>query len=177
MTPDPTQAAGPEEARSPDRHAVAQAAEILEAHRIMAISTVRPDGWPQTTIVGYASEGLTVYFMILRSSQKYANIQRDDRVSIAVGAEPTTVGEAKAVFAGAHAAELTDAGERRRVWDLLVRRHPNLASYQLPDGSDAVVMRATCRYLSIVDYTQGLGHTEAFSVNEMPAPAASSSRT
>ena len=30
---------------------------ILNANRIMTIATVRADGWPQTTMVGYANEG------------------------------------------------------------------------------------------------------------------------
>jgi hypothetical protein len=101
MTPVSTQSGGPGEPRSTDERAVGEAINILQAHRIMAISTIRPDGWPQTTIVGYANEGLSLYFMILRSSQKYSNISRDDRVSIAVGDEPAHLHEAKAVFAGA----------------------------------------------------------------------------
>ena len=76
------------------------AIEILEAHRMMAISTVRPDGWPQTTIVGYANLGWTVYFAIFRLSQKFTNIAHDDRVSIAVGSEAHSLGEIKAVYAG-----------------------------------------------------------------------------
>jgi len=35
------------------------AIEILDTQRTMAISTLRPDGWPQTTIVGYVNEDLT----------------------------------------------------------------------------------------------------------------------
>ncbi|WP_309660911.1 hypothetical protein [Sphingomonas sp.] len=31
------------------------AIRILDAHRIMAVSTQRPDGWSQTTFVGYAN--------------------------------------------------------------------------------------------------------------------------
>ena len=50
------------------------AIRILDTHRSMAFSTVRPDGWPQTTIVGYANVGLPIYFLIFRSSQKFANI-------------------------------------------------------------------------------------------------------
>ncbi|MBV8908539.1 MAG: pyridoxamine 5'-phosphate oxidase family protein, partial [Sphingomonas sp.] len=50
---------------------------ILNANRIMAISTVRPDGWPQTTIVGYANRGFDIHFLIFRGSQKYANLQHD----------------------------------------------------------------------------------------------------
>ena len=34
---------------------------ILDQHRIMTIATLRPDGWPQATTVGYANEGLTLY--------------------------------------------------------------------------------------------------------------------
>lgn len=34
---------------------------LLDQHRIMTIATVRPDGWPQATTVGYVSEGLTLY--------------------------------------------------------------------------------------------------------------------
>jgi nitroimidazol reductase NimA-like FMN-containing flavoprotein (pyridoxamine 5'-phosphate oxidase superfamily) len=32
---------------------------ILDQRRIMTIATLRPDGWPQATTVGYANEGLT----------------------------------------------------------------------------------------------------------------------
>ena len=56
------------------------AVRILNANRIMSISTVRPDGWPQTTIVGYANRGFELLFMIYRSGQKFANIYKDDRV-------------------------------------------------------------------------------------------------
>ena len=63
----------------------AKAIEILNAHRIMAIATVRPDGWPQATMVGYANHDLLIYFVISRHSQKFANIAKDDRISIAVG--------------------------------------------------------------------------------------------
>ena len=103
---------------------------ILDTHRIMAVSTVRPDGWPQTTIVGYANVGLAVYFLIFRSSQKFANIQRDDRISIAVGEEPRDLSELNAVYAGAHASEVKDAVERARLWTLAVAAYPPYADYQ-----------------------------------------------
>jgi hypothetical protein len=64
----------------------------------MAISTVRPDGWPQTTVVGYANRGFQIFFLIFRASQKYANIQQDNRISIAVAPEPEEVEQLKAVY-------------------------------------------------------------------------------
>lgn len=140
------------------------AIKILESHRMMAISTVRPDGWPQTTIVGYANEGWAVYFMILRSSQKFANIAGDDRVSIAISSETSSLGDIKAVYAGAHAAEVTDAKERELAWSLLRERHPNLDDLGPPDLTDAALMRASCKYVSTLDYSKGIGHCEALTV-------------
>jgi len=142
----------------------AKAIEILDAHRTMAIATVRPDGWPQTTIVGYANDGLLLYFLISRSSQKFANIQNDDRVSVAIGEEPREFSELKAVYAGANASEVTDARQREDAWRLLVQRHPNLADYELPERSEAAMMRAACKYVSILDFTKGLGHTDSLTV-------------
>ncbi|QNN64655.1 pyridoxamine 5'-phosphate oxidase family protein [Sphingomonas rhizophila] len=142
------------------------AIEILDNQRMMAISTVRPDGWPQTTIVGYANEGWRIYFAIFRSSQKFANIQRDDRVSIAVTSEPHSLGEIKAVYAGAHAAEVLDEKERLLAWQLLTERHPNLADFGPPGMSDEALMRADCKYVSMLDYSKGIGHTEALTVGE-----------
>jgi len=150
------------------------AIEILDSHRMMAISTVRPDGWPQTTIVGYANQGWTIYFAIFRSSQKFANIDKDERVSIAVSGEPHSLGEIKAVYAGAHAWEVTDANERQLAWNLLEKRHPNLADFGPPDESEEALMRADCKYVSVLDYSKGIGHTEALTVGEGGAVAEAS---
>ena len=140
------------------------AIKILDSHRMMAISTLRPDGWPQTTLVGYANQGWTLYFLIFRDSQKFANIRRDDRVSVAVSSEPSFLSEIEAVYAGAHAAEVTDPKERANAWRLLLERHPNLGDFGLPDDSETALMRATCKYVSVLDYSRSIGHSEAFEV-------------
>lgn len=140
------------------------AIRILDSRRILAISTVRPDGWPQTTIVGYANDGWVIYFVILRSSQKFANIQRDDRVSLAIGEEPRDLRELKAVYAGAHASEVTDLKQGEHAWRLLVQRHPNLADLGLPKGSETALMQAVCKHVSVLDYSLGMGHTEELTI-------------
>lgn len=142
------------------------AIKILNAHRIMAISTVRPDGWPQTTIVGYANRGFELVFLIYRASQKFANIQHDDRVSIAVAVEPRELTELQAVYAGAKAREINDPAEREAAWRLLMERHSNLSGFKIPDSSEAVFMAAKCKYVSVLDYTQGPGHREHFVVDD-----------
>lgn len=149
-----------------------QAIRILDAHRVMAVSTIRSDGWPQTTIVGYANEGWDVYFMIFRSSQKFANIAHDDRVSIAISRETDSLGDIKAVYAGARATEVTDAKERERAWSLLLERHPNLSDFGPPDLTDAALMRAKCKFVSTLDYSKGIGHCESLTVGEEANSAA-----
>src|SRR5215217_3755308 len=86
--------------RSEDFSMQQSAIDILNANRIMTIATVRPDGWPQATIVGYANEGWSLYFLIYRDSQKFENITRDNRVAITVGSELSEIRQIKAVYAG-----------------------------------------------------------------------------
>lgn len=145
---------------------------ILDTHRIMAVSTLRPDGWSQTTFVGYANVGLTIYFLVFRSSQKFANMQRDDRVSLAIGEEPRDVRELNAVYAGAHASELTDANAREDAWQLLRQRHPNLANFDLPEPSDAAMIRAECKYVSMLDYRIRPGYSRSLIIDPNGATVA-----
>ena len=142
------------------------AVKILNRHRVMAISTVRPDGWPQTTVVGYVNRGFDIYFLIFRSGQKFANIQRDDRISIAVAAEAAELRELQAVYAGAHAREITDPVEREEAWRMFMERDSNLAGFKLPEAAQAAFMKATCKYVSVLDFSQGIGHREQFTVDD-----------
>jgi nitroimidazol reductase NimA-like FMN-containing flavoprotein (pyridoxamine 5'-phosphate oxidase superfamily) len=43
---------------------------LLDQHRVMTLATLRPDGWPQATTVGYANEGLDIYFLCGLDSQR-----------------------------------------------------------------------------------------------------------
>jgi nitroimidazol reductase NimA-like FMN-containing flavoprotein (pyridoxamine 5'-phosphate oxidase superfamily) len=143
--------------------------EILNANRIMTVATVRPDGWPQATIVGYANDGLRLYFLIYRSSQKFENIERDNRIAVTVGSEPPTLEGIKAVYAGCTASEVTDLAERSGAWALLAERHRNLTDLA-PPGTDAVAtMIAECRYVSVLDYSRGLGHVDSFGFGDSAA--------
>ena len=55
--------------------------KLMNESRIMTVATNRPDGWPQATVVGYVNDGLTLYCFVGRTSQKFSNIARDNRVS------------------------------------------------------------------------------------------------
>ena len=142
-----------------------KAVEILDQNRLMALSTIRPDGWPQATFVGYANEDLLLYFVVSRKSQKFANIQKDDRVSLVIGRDfhdPATI---KALSIAAHASEVTDATQRKRAVRLLLERHPGLRKLEPPEPSHSAVMRAYPAIVTILDYSKGFGHADVLTVS------------
>ena len=139
---------------------------ILDSNRIMTIATVRPDGWPQATIVGYANQGFRLYFLIYRTSQKFGNISENNRVAITVAHEPAELRDIKAVYAGCVVQEVLDLAERSRAWNLLAQRHPNLTDLAPPERAEVATMAADCKHVSLLDYSQGLGHTETLTLTD-----------
>ncbi len=56
-----------------------QIVDLLNDHRIMTIATNRDDGWPQATVVSYVNDGLIIYCLTSRDTQKFHNIMRDPK--------------------------------------------------------------------------------------------------
>ncbi|MDR7116624.1 pyridoxamine 5'-phosphate oxidase family protein [Caulobacter sp. BE254] len=132
------------------------ALRILSENRIMAVATLRPDGWPQATFVGYMHDGLTLYFIIAREGQKLANIRRDRRISIAIGRHNGGGPDLRGLSLAAEAVEVTDAEEVRRLNAMLVARYPEQEVFT-PQGASVAVMKATPLVMSVVDPHGGLG--------------------
>jgi nitroimidazol reductase NimA-like FMN-containing flavoprotein (pyridoxamine 5'-phosphate oxidase superfamily) len=141
-----------------------KAVAILDQHRLMAIATLRPDGWPQTTMVSFANDDILLYFVISRQSQKFANIERDDRVSLVVGGDfhdPATI---KAVSIAARASEVRDSKQRDHAIKLLLERHPGLRRLEPPAPGHSAIMRANPEIITILDYSKGFGHADLLTV-------------
>jgi len=136
--------------------------ELLAQHRIMTLATLRPDGWPQATTVGYANEGLTLYFLCGPDSQKAANLERDDRVSLTIDHDSEQVMEVTGLSMAAHAHRLVDPSEAKKALNLLIARYPEPQSIPLPmpSLSDIRIFRVTPVAISVLDYTKGFGHTD-----------------
>ena len=141
-----------------------KAVGILDQYRLMTLATLRADGWPQATMVNYANDGLLLYFIISRQSQKYANIDRDSRVSIAVGRDFDNAADIRALSIAANASEVRDPGQRERAIELILHRHPALATLGRPNLERSAVMRAYCSIVTIIDYSKGFGHADLLTV-------------
>ena len=134
---------------------------ILEENRIMSIATARPDGWPQVTMVGFVHDDLTIYFVVARSSQKFANIAMDPRVSIAVGQDQPD--HIRGLSIAARAAEVLDLDEVARLNHATWERYPQQAVFAPREASSAV-MRATPTLISVIDMSKGPGQPELVEV-------------
>ena len=141
-----------------------QIVQLLDSHRIMTIATNRPDGWPQATIVGYANDGLLIYCFIGRAGQKFANVARDSRVSVAVGGDVPQPLQIKALSLAAHVAVVDDPAEIERAIAALLGRYPEYATMPRPDPAEVAILRVMPEIVSILDYARGFGHTDLVTV-------------
>lgn len=134
---------------------------LLDQHRIMTIATLRPDGFPQATTVGYANEGLTLYFLCGLESQKAANLTRDDRVSATIDHDTPQVMEITGLSLAAHAQPVVDPAEAEKALGLLMKKYPQQAMpLPMPRAADVRIFRVTPIVISVLDYSKGFAHTD-----------------
>ena len=123
----------------------------------MVVATLRPDGWQQSTMVGFFHDDLTIYFSVARTSLKLANIHRDPRVSIALGhADPSRL---RGLSMAAHAAEVTELEEVGRLQSLMLARYPGETVFS-PRQVSATLIRATPIVVSVIDLARGTGEPD-----------------
>ena len=139
---------------------------ILDRHRIMTVATLRPDGWPQATTVGYANDGLTLYFLCGRDSQKAQNIARDNRVSITIDHDTSEVMEISGLSMAARCEPVLDDAEGEKVMRLLMAKYSpqKLPTPEIPQPEEVRIFRVKPEVISVLDYTLGFGHTDLVSL-------------
>jgi nitroimidazol reductase NimA-like FMN-containing flavoprotein (pyridoxamine 5'-phosphate oxidase superfamily) len=129
----------------------------------MTVATLRPDGWPQATTVGYASDGLNLYFLCGLDSQKAWNLARDNRVSITINGDPPQVMEITGLSMGARVQPVNDPAEGEKVLRMLMVKYPEQKLLPMPTPQDVRIFRVTPKVISVLDYSKGFGHTELVS--------------
>jgi nitroimidazol reductase NimA-like FMN-containing flavoprotein (pyridoxamine 5'-phosphate oxidase superfamily) len=135
--------------------------DILAHHNNMRIATLRPDGFPQVTTVGYANDGLTIYFGCGVQSQKAHNIAHDSRVSAAIDEDHENWGEIEELSLGGTAARVTDPDEIAKANGLFTAKFPQVSAFSEDEIRTAMdLYRLTPSVISVLDYTKGFGHTD-----------------
>jgi nitroimidazol reductase NimA-like FMN-containing flavoprotein (pyridoxamine 5'-phosphate oxidase superfamily) len=153
---------------------------LLDGHRVMTMATLRPDGWPQATMVGYVNNGFLLYCFVARGTQKFANIQRDPRVSIAIGSDAASPVEVQGLSLAGHASEVSDRVEFDEIAALRLKKFPeytalpasparqggHLRIAPAPELSRVALLRIAPDVISVLDYEHGFGHSELVTFSE-----------
>jgi nitroimidazol reductase NimA-like FMN-containing flavoprotein (pyridoxamine 5'-phosphate oxidase superfamily) len=148
--------------------------KLLDEHRLMSLATLRSDGWPQTTTVGYVSDGLNLYFMCGKESQKAKNLARDNRVSLTIDSDTSEPMAICGLSMAARAIAVTDQEQiRRTMLTLLPKKYPEyLKMMGQLDLSGVAVFRISPEVISVLDYSKGFGHTDLVLVSAADRAAA-----
>lgn len=130
----------------------------------MTIATLRPDGWPQTTTVGYVSEDLTLWFLCGLDSQKAKNLALDNRVSITIDHDTPDIMAITGLSMSARAYRVTDSAEANKVLAKLPLKYANAPAasppLQMPTADQVALYRIVPEMISVLDYSKGFGHTD-----------------
>jgi general stress protein 26 len=138
--------------------------DLLRAHNMLVLATVRDDGYPQATTVVYANEGLTLYFAADRDSRKIANIRYCDKVSVAIARDYADWSQIRGLSMAGRAEVLEKRDEVAHALAVLGAKFPAYAELMQPDDPGLAVVRITPRVISVLDYTRGFGHTDLVEV-------------
>lgn len=137
---------------------------LLDQHRIMTVATLRPDGWPQATTVGYVNKDLTLYFLCGLDSQKARNLALDDRLSLTIDHDTPELMAITGLSMAARASVVNDRAEAEEVLRLMPLKYPQAQAqplpFTMPTPDEVRIFRVTPSVISVLDYTKGFGHTD-----------------
>jgi general stress protein 26 len=132
--------------------------DVLRSHHIMALATIRPDGYPQVTTVYYIHDEFTLYFAIDPASQKAGNIKLNNKVSVAIASEDQDFYKLRGLSMSGIATRVVDERRAEELSLRLFRAFPQAKRF-VPEDSKLAVFEITPVAISLVDYASGFGKT------------------
>jgi general stress protein 26 len=139
--------------------------DIIGTGKDLTLATIRPDGYPQATTVGYASDGLTIYVGVGKDSQKAHNVRQCNKVSLTINSDYQDWNHIKGLSMGATAEILTDPAEIRHATDCMLQRFPQVAEWSNSEQiADIAFLKITPQVISVLNYEKGFGHTDLLKV-------------
>lgn len=132
---------------------------VLDTEHLMALATIRHDGFPQTTWVNYVHDGFTLYFATDAASQKAGNIKRNPKVSAAIASETQNFYKLMGLSLAGTAHRLSERAEADAIALDLFRRMPQSRRFVPQDEASLAVYRIDPIAISLIDYSQGFGRS------------------
>lgn len=131
--------------------------DVLRSQHVMTLATIRPDGFPQATIVNYVHDDLTLYFATDPASQKAGNISLNNKVSAAVADETKDFYKLRGLSLSGIATRLLKKDAAEELALNLFCRLPQSKRYVPLDPKHLAVFSIAPVAISLVDYSTGFG--------------------
>jgi len=110
------------------------------------------------------NEGLTLWFLCGRESQKAENLAHDNRVSITIDHDTPDIMSITGLSMAARAHRVSDRAEAKKVIAMLPLKYPDAppatAQMKMPAPEDVALFRVVPEIVSVLDYTKGFAHTD-----------------
>lgn len=144
--------------------------KLLGRQSLMTLAVNRPDGRPHAATLGYMNDGLNLYFITAKDSEKAANIAADPRVGVAVRGDAEE-GEAVGVSIDGRAKIVTDMAEIEHVLGLILERAPEVSPWA-PGPGQSVVVKVIPETIEAVAVIDSRSHAETYSIGDPVAAVA-----
>ncbi len=131
--------------------------DVLQSQHLMTLATIRPDGYPQATIVNYIADELTLYFATDAVSQKVANIKLNNKVSIAIASQTEDFYKLSGLSMAGLARRILEKDAAEKLSLQLFRAIPQSKRFVPHDPGQLAVFSVTPTVISLIDYSSGFG--------------------
>jgi len=131
--------------------------EVLKSQHLMTLATVRPDGYPQATVVNYISDDLTLYFATDASSQKVGNIKLNNKVSVAIANQTEDFYKLSGLSMSGIATRIMETKTAEQLSLRLFRTLPQSKRFVPQDPRQLAVFSVTPVVVCLIDYASGFG--------------------
>jgi len=131
--------------------------KVLQSQHLMALATVRPDGYPQATMVNYINDGLTLYFATDATSQKAGNIKLNNKVSVAIAGQTEDFHKLAGLSLSGTAERILDRELADTLTLRLFRKLPQSKKFVPHDTKQLAIFAVRPVAISLIDYTAGFG--------------------
>lgn len=144
--------------------AVTAVLKLISAKNLMTLAVNRPDGRPHAATLGYMNDGLKIYFVTAKDSEKLTNLIADPRVAVAIRGRAEE-GEAVGVSIDGRAVVITDELEIERIFTKILERSPRIQPWA-PGRGDVVVVKVIPETIEAVAVVGGRSRAQSYVIGD-----------
>jgi uncharacterized protein YhbP (UPF0306 family) len=146
-----------------DDELAARIGAFLDAHHVMSLATVGPDG-PHAANLFYARDGFALLWVSDRTSRHSDELAADARVAATIASDTSDYAAIAGLQVSGRARRLAGDAERAKARQVIEARFPFLQQPATADVRDsyqrAQIYRLDPDRLVLIDNTRGFGHKD-----------------